>query len=56
MEQLIDTGAITAIDGSTLPVRADSICVHGDTAQAVAIAAALRQQLTVRGVEIKAFA
>lgn len=55
-ERMLDSGAMVAIDGSVLAVRADSICVHGDTAQSLAIASALRQQLTRRGISIRAFA
>jgi len=55
-ERMVDTATITAIDGSVLAARADSICVHGDTAQALGIASALRQQLILRGITIRAFA
>jgi 5-oxoprolinase (ATP-hydrolysing) subunit A len=49
-------GLIEAIDGSRLRVRADSMCVHGDTAGAAALAATIRAALERAGVELKAFA
>ncbi|MFI0443831.1 LamB/YcsF family protein [Actinomadura sp. 6N118] len=49
-------GEIVAIDGSVLPVRADSICVHGDTQGAVELARAVRTGLNEAGVTVAAFA
>ena len=48
--------SIVAIDGSTIAIEADSLCVHGDTPTAVATAAAVRHALTDAGIEIQAFA
>jgi UPF0271 protein len=39
-------GTVAAIDGSIVPVPVSSICVHGDTPGAVAIARAVRVALT----------
>lgn len=49
-------GIVAADDGSTLQVSAGSICVHGDTPGAVAIAGAVRDALLAAGVELAAFA
>lgn len=46
---------IEAIDGSLLRLHADSICVHGDSPGAVAIAQAVRDRLTGAGIEIARF-
>ncbi|WP_216215591.1 LamB/YcsF family protein [Amycolatopsis aidingensis] len=46
---------IEAIDGSTITVQADSICVHGDSPGAPAIAAAVRDALLAAGVPLAAF-
>jgi len=46
---------LTAIDGSTVDVRAESLCLHGDTPGAVAMARAIRQVLTEAGVSLRAF-
>ncbi|GAA2183209.1 5-oxoprolinase subunit PxpA [Brooklawnia cerclae] len=54
--RLVETGTITAIDGTEVRLHADSICVHGDTDGAVEAARALRARLTGAGVRITAFA
>ena len=46
-------GRVRAMDGSWLPVRADTICLHGDTPNAPAYAAAVRRALEAAGVEIR---
>ncbi|WP_043811671.1 LamB/YcsF family protein [Allokutzneria albata] len=47
--------AISAVDGSPLKVSARSICVHGDTPGAVAIATKVRAGLDAAGVAVKPF-
>lgn len=47
--------AIRAVDGSILKIAADSICVHGDSPGAVAMAVAVRAALSDAGIRIKAF-
>ncbi|MFI6786751.1 LamB/YcsF family protein [Nonomuraea sp. NPDC050383] len=49
-------GAVTAVDGSAVPVPARSICVHGDTPDAVRLARAVRDGLLEAGVVLQAFA
>ncbi|MGI3779941.1 MAG: LamB/YcsF family protein [Janthinobacterium lividum] len=56
MVTLVRTGALPAIDGSPVEVRAESICVHGDSPGAVAMARAVRDALTGAGVELRTFA
>jgi UPF0271 protein len=51
----IVNGSVTAVDGSSVPVDAESICCHGDTPGAVAIGSAVRQALTEAGVTLAAF-
>ncbi|TDD90925.1 LamB/YcsF family protein [Saccharopolyspora karakumensis] len=46
---------IRAVDGSEIEVRADSICVHGDSPGAVAIAQAVRDRLSGAGVVLRPF-
>ncbi|MDQ0077708.1 UPF0271 protein [Arthrobacter oryzae] len=48
--------AIRAVDGSILKVNADSICVHGDSPGAVAMAVAVKAALSDAGISIKSFA
>jgi UPF0271 protein len=52
---MVDTGEISAVDGTVIDVAVESICVHGDSPGAVAIAAAVRDRLLGRGVELAAF-
>ncbi|MDR6986790.1 UPF0271 protein [Paenarthrobacter nitroguajacolicus] len=47
---------VLAIDGTIVPVQADSLCIHGDTPGAVDMAAAVREGLERAGVQIEAFA
>jgi UPF0271 protein len=54
--RMVTDGVVTAVDGSDVPVRADSVCVHGDSPDAVAMAQAIRALLTEQGVTIAAFA
>lgn len=56
MLRLVREGVVETIDGSLARVEADSICVHGDSAGAVAMAAELRRVLRGAGVELRAFA
>ncbi|WP_431878800.1 LamB/YcsF family protein [Amycolatopsis sacchari] len=48
-------GTVTAIDGSVVEVRPDSVCVHGDTPGAVEIARGVRDALMREGVELRPF-
>lgn len=54
--RLVTTGRVVAVDGSEVAVAADSVCVHGDSPDAVAMARAVRGALTAAGVEIRPFA
>lgn len=56
MLRLVTEGVIEAADGSTLTLQADSICVHGDSPGAVAMAARIREVLLANGVAIRPFA
>lgn len=55
MLTLVETGRLTAIDGSSIALKADSICVHGDSPGAVEIAQHLRQAFVQAGVAITPF-
>jgi UPF0271 protein len=54
--RLAGDGVVRAIDGSLVPVKAESICLHGDTPGAVAMAAAVRSALVDAGIRIQSFA
>ncbi|QXZ09782.1 LamB/YcsF family protein [Comamonas sp. Y33R10-2] len=55
MLRLVREGVIEAVDGSMVRVEADSICVHGDSPGAVAIARTIRQRFEQEGVQIASF-
>ncbi|PRW63225.1 LamB/YcsF family protein [Actinopolyspora mortivallis] len=44
---------VEAVDGTGITVAADSICVHGDTPEAITIARRVRQRLTSAGVPLR---
>jgi UPF0271 protein len=49
-------GTVTAIDGSTIRLQADTICVHSDTPGADELAAKLRAGLQTEGIAVKSLA
>ncbi|THT99252.1 LamB/YcsF family protein [Lampropedia puyangensis] len=55
MLRLVESGQIEAIDGSLVALKADSICVHGDSPGAVAMAQQVRVTLEVAGVALQSF-
>lgn len=55
-ERIVTEGKLVALDGSTLSLEVDSLCVHGDTTGAVELARAVRRALTAAGVTISPFA
>lgn len=52
---MVDSGQVTAIDGTKVAVSVESVCVHGDSPGAVQIATAVRDRLQAAGTEIRAF-
>jgi len=55
MLRLATEGVVTAIDGSTVRIEAESVCVHGDSPGAVAMARAVRALLEGAGVRVQSF-
>jgi UPF0271 protein len=53
---LVRMGSITAQDGSELRINAQSLCVHGDNPDSVAMLRNLRARLEAAGVTIAPFA
>ncbi|EKT63911.1 LamB/YcsF family protein [Providencia burhodogranariea] len=56
MLQLVNEGGVISIEGKFTPIDAGSICVHGDSPGALAMAQQVRELLQQNGVEISAFA
>jgi UPF0271 protein len=54
--RMVVAGEVEAVDGTVVPVCADSICVHGDSRDAAIMARAIRDTLQDAGVSLRAFA
>jgi UPF0271 protein len=52
--RLAEQGEATAANGEVVTVRADTLCIHGDTPGAAAAARAVRDVLESHGIEIRA--
>ena len=46
---MVEESALISINGKRIPVNPQSICVHGDNAEAVTVAQAIREGLTKAG-------
>ncbi|WP_420962887.1 LamB/YcsF family protein [Brucella sp. IR073] len=55
MVRLVREGVLPSVDGSLTKVDAQSICVHGDSPGAVAIARRVRERLEEAGLGIRSF-
>jgi len=52
--RIASAGEVTARNGAVIAVRADTLCIHGDTQGAASVARAVRDVLENQGVEIRA--
>jgi len=50
--QMVKTGTLTAVDGTVVKVRADTLCIHGDQPGAVDFAKAIRKALQDENIEV----
>jgi len=50
---IVKHGLVVTTDGSTLKVEAETICIHSDTENAIAVARALREVLPREGIQIR---
>jgi len=48
-------GVVEAIDGSTISIDADSVCVHGDGGKALEFVKRIRKGFSEAGIEVKCF-
>lgn len=55
VSRMVRSGHVLAVDGSTVDVEVESVCVHGDSPGAVQIATAVRDRLVRDGVDLAAF-
>ncbi len=49
---MVRCGCVRSLSGREIPLRADTVCVHGDSAGAVQFAALLRQKLSAANIRI----
>ncbi len=54
VRRIVREGRVRATDGTDVPLRAGTICVHGDGPAAVALARRLRAALEADGIELAA--
>ena len=54
--KMILQGTVTSQQGTEIPLRADTICIHGDSPGAADLAKAIRERLNQEGIEVKAVA
>jgi UPF0271 protein len=52
--RMVREGKVTAVDGSDVAIRADTICVHGDGPHAAELAKALKAAFAKEGIEVRA--
>lgn len=50
--QMVQTQTVTATNGETVSIKAETICIHGDGENALEFAQAIRQKLTENRIEI----
>ena len=50
--RMVKEGVVTAITGETVPITADSVCVHGDNPSALAFVKSIRERLEAEGVAV----
>ena len=50
--QMVNAGTVTATDGTTTPIVADTICIHGDGAHALEFAKTINHALRENGIDI----
>lgn len=49
---MVKDGVVKTVSGKVIPIKADSVCVHGDGEKAVAFVKRIRSELTNAGIEI----
>jgi UPF0271 protein len=53
--RMVRAGVVRTGDGRDVPIQAETICLHGDGAHAVAFARRLRRELAAAGVTVRSF-
>ena len=50
---LIEQGKVVSVDGGTLEIKADTVCLHGDGKQALALARLIRDTLAQKNILVR---
>ena len=53
--KMVKEGIVTSVQGTDVALKAESICIHGDGAHAVAFAKRARLELEAQQIQVKAF-
>jgi UPF0271 protein len=53
--QIVEQGTVTAVNGSTVPIEAQTICIHGDSPHAAVIAAEVARVLKEANIQAVPF-
>jgi 5-oxoprolinase (ATP-hydrolysing) subunit A len=51
--QMITENSVTSVTGEKIPIRAETVCIHGDGAHALEFAEIIRQRLTENEISIQ---
>lgn len=51
--QMVQHKTVTTVDRTSIPIQADTICIHGDGVHALAFAHELNNRLLLQGIKIK---
>jgi 5-oxoprolinase (ATP-hydrolysing) subunit A len=51
----LDNGRMATVDGGDVELAVDSVCIHGDSPAAVAMATTVRERLTEHGITLSPF-
>ena len=54
VKRMVLEGMVRSVSGKDVPVKADTLCIHGDQPGAVAFARRIREELKAAGVEVGA--
>jgi UPF0271 protein len=52
--QMVRSQTVTAVTGEPVPIRAETICIHGDGANALEFAKAIRHALAAADITVEA--
>jgi len=50
--RMVREGVVADVEGEDIPIRADTVCIHGDGAHAAELAQKLRRGLEAEGIEV----